>query len=475
MSLPIERMSRLYLESMSTSSGSQGRRREEEEEEAELASRSDTDTSIDFDETAGIATFPSGMRYSIHNLEPDPKDAVFRALGTPSKLSLRGCSPRGQHYVFLISETMEYHVRAPCGNSPYDGPSCSCRQDERGVGLQYPCRHTLWLCDQILSQLVPLQRDPYTWKIDGYTTEHGNVCDFISDFHLDVLADGLRCNIMAGESSRPRPHRIQTAREILATLSGSPVEQYRPDLTGETVGRGVVKEGDLEETIFRMLLQNDSLLSYFLASMRNHEPLNPRFRRFRDRADAVLDAFDTYVKASDLRRVELSKNPQWCYKTLKDILEQIKSIITYSERELDSFDCRAAANTLVYILDQVVSRNEDHSLMRSRDDSDSHSEGQRMDTRQINLCNELIVKSTHNFILDILDELQLEFLNHLLPDLSRIERTLANTNAPLSYCNKLRDIISRLHGASSRFESEPTESSRKRTSQDSDRYPKRVR
>ncbi|KAI0540776.1 hypothetical protein GGR58DRAFT_498900 [Xylaria digitata] len=458
---------------MSTSGGSQGRRRDEDS--AEFTYDSDIDTSVDFDEAAGIATFPSGMKYTVHDLDPGTKDAVTRALATPSKLALRGCSPRGQGYVFLISETIEYHVRASYGSGPYDGPSCSCRQDERSVGLQqHPCRHTLWLCDQILSQLVPLPRDPHTWRMDGYTTKHGNVCDFISDYHFDVLADSLRCDIMAGELVKPRPHRIQTAREILATLSGSSVENYRPDLTGENIWKRVVKEGDLEETIFRMLLQNDSLLSYFLASMRDHESLNPRFRRFRDRADTALDAFDNYIKASDLERVKLSKNPQWCYKTFKDISEQIKSIILHSEKEIDDFDRRAAASTLVYILGQIVSRNEDHNVTRNGDGG-SHSEGQHMDTRKINLCNELVVEPSHNFILDILDELPLEVVEHLLPDLRQIGRTIAHTNVPLSYCNKLEDIIARLRGVSSRSGSEPPESSRKRTSQDNDRHPKRVK
>ncbi|KAI0486062.1 hypothetical protein F4859DRAFT_511062 [Xylaria cf. heliscus] len=474
MSLPIERLSQLSLESMSTSRRSQSRRREEDS--AETTYESDIDTSIDFDETIGIATFPSGMRYSVHGLDPGTRDAVAQALNTPSKLALRGCSPREQDYVFLISETIEYHVRAPYGGSgPYDGPSCSCRQDERPVGLQHPCRHTLWLCDQLLSQLVPLPSDPYTWRLDGYTTEHGNVCDFIPDFQFDVLADSLRCDIMAGESLKPRPHRIQTAREILATLSGNSIETYRPDLTGEIVRKRVVKEGDLEETIFRMLLENDSLLEYFLNSMRNYEPLNPRFRRFRDRANAALEAFDDYIKASDPKRAELLKNLQWCCKTFKDISEQIRFILIHSEKELDDFDRRAAASTLVYILDQVISRSEDDDAIQNRDDSDSHSGGQINDARTTNIFNELIVEPSHNFILDVLDELQPKYVGHLLPELSRIEQAIAHTNVPGSYLGKLSEIISRLRDIGSSSSSEPADNSRKRASQDNDRYPKRVK
>ncbi|KAJ8106410.1 hypothetical protein ONZ43_g7073 [Nemania bipapillata] len=464
-------MSGLSLESMSTSAGSQSRRREDSS--AETAYESDIDTSIDFDETTGIASFSSGTRYSIHELDRGTKDAVIKALSTPSKLTLRGCSPRGQGYVFLISETIDYHVRAPYGIGPYDGPSCSCRQDERNTGLQHPCRHTLWVCDQILSQLVPLPRDPYTWRIDGYTTKHGNVCDFVSDFHLDVLADSLHCDVMTGEPIKPRSRRIQTVREILATFSGNPVEQYRPDLTGETMGKRVVKEDDLEETIFRMLLENDAIFSYFLASMRKCGALNPRFRGFRDRADTALDAFDSYIKASDLERAQLSKNPQWCYKTFKDILEQIKAIIL--NLEIDRLDYRAAANTLVYILDQIVRRNEDHDAIRDGNDDDNPGEAQFKGGRKINIFNELVVQSRHNFILDVLDELSVEFIDHLLPDLRRIEQSITNTNIPLAYLHKLRDIMSRLRVPSPRSGSEPTEGSRKRTSQGDDRHAKRVK
>ncbi|KAI1112453.1 hypothetical protein F5Y14DRAFT_442568 [Nemania sp. NC0429] len=441
----------------------------------ESSYESDIDATIDFDETTGIATFPSGTRYSIHGLDAGTKDAVVKALSTSSKLALRGCASRGQSYVFLVSETIDYHVRTPYGTSTYDGPSCSCRQDETSAGLQHPCRHTLWLCDQILSQLVPLPRDPHTWQIDGYTTQHGNVCDFIADFHFDVLADGLRCDIMAGEPLKPRRRRVRTAREILATLSGISVDTYRPDLVGETREKRVVKEGDLEETIFRMLLENDSLLTYFLTSMRKYAPLNPKFRRFRDRADAALDAYDSYIKASDIQKTEMSRIPQWCYNTFKDISAQIKAIIIHSERELDDFDCRAAATTLVYILDQVVSRNEDHDAARDRNDGHTDLQGQPNDAGKTNLYRELVVESRNHFILDILEELPPPFVRHLLPDLTRIEQAIVNTDVPQSYLDKLKRIIAYLRRANSTSAFEPAESSRKRTNQDTDRYAKRVK
>ncbi|KAI1173871.1 hypothetical protein F4777DRAFT_589572 [Nemania sp. FL0916] len=453
---------------MSTSAHSPSRRREEDS--AEAIYESDMDASIEFDESAGIATFSSGLRYSIRDLDTGTKDAIVKALSTPSRLTLRGCSPpRGQDYLFLVSETIDYHVRASEGTGPYGGsdgsPSCSCQQDERSMGLQHPCRHTLWLCDQILSQLVPLSEQPYTWALDGYTAEHGNVCHYISDYHLDVLADGLRCDIMTGESMKPRPRRIQTAREILATLSGNSLDKYRPDLTGEATGKRVVKEGDIEETVFRMLLENDSLLSYFLVSMRNHGPLNPRFRRFRDRTDAALDTFDTYAKALDLGDPKLlEKVPEWCYRTISDILRQIKALIDYPERELDNFDRRAAASTLIYILGQVVSRNEDHKDIRDNNN-----------TKTVNLYRDLVIKLGNNFVIDLLDTLSPDSFEHMLPDLDRIEEKIANTNVPASYLNKFDEIVTHIRNANLRSMSESTESSRKRMNQDDDRLSKRVK
>ncbi|KAI0195966.1 hypothetical protein F4808DRAFT_452794 [Astrocystis sublimbata] len=462
-------------------------KRKREEESPEPAYESDIDSSIDFDETTGIATFPSGRRYSVHGLDIGTRDTVIRALATPDnpskpKLAFRGCSSREQEYVFLVSETIEYHVKVPYGRSSrHNGPGCSCRGGGQVTGLRHPCRHTLWLCDQILNQLVPLSSDPYTWMIDGYTTEHGNVCDYVKDFHFDVLADSLRCDIKPGDG--PRPRRIQTAREILATLSGKPIRDYRPDLTGEHLGKKVVKEGDLEETIFRMLLANDSLLEYFLGSMRNHGSLNPRFRRFRDRADATLQAFDEYRRATDLKRAELQKDPAWCYRTFNDILKQInsilkqiRSIMIHSERKLDDFDQRAAASTLVYILDQIISRNDDGNATHSRDGSDSHDSAQADEARKFNLFNELIVESGHlHSILDTLDELQPEHVNHLLPDLSRIEQSLVQANVHGSYRSKLGRIISHLRDTGSISGPEPAGSSRKRTSHGDDRYHKRIR
>ncbi|KAI0394003.1 hypothetical protein F5Y17DRAFT_466509 [Xylariaceae sp. FL0594] len=463
---------------MSSSPDSQSRK--PEDDIAENPYESDIDTSIEFDEATGIATFPSGTQYSVNSLDTATREAVINAINTSSKLALRGCTAREQGYVFLISETIDYHVRTPYGGGLYGGPSCSCKSDEQSAGLQHPCRHSLWVCDQIVSQLVPLPSSPYTWNLDGFPQDTGNVCDYIADYHFDVLADSLRCDITAGEALKPRPRRVQTAREILATLSETPVEQYRPDLTGENDGRRVVKEGDLEGTIFRMLLRNDSILSYFLASMRDHEPLNPRFRHFRDRTDTAVNAFDLYVNASDSERGALSKDPHWCYKTIKDVCEQIKSVILYYDRGLDDHDRRAAANTLVYILGQVVSRNAEHLANRRGDSPWSSSQSGRSKT--FNLCR-LLVESNSTFILDILDQAPLkEFLHPLVPELGRIEeaarrQAAGNSNIPWlsAYVEKLGDIVSRQDRPCSRSSTGAAESSRKRMSEEIDRYAKRVR
>ncbi|KAI8632164.1 hypothetical protein F5Y19DRAFT_472186 [Xylariaceae sp. FL1651] len=448
---------------MSTSTGSQSRRREEDS--AESAYESDIDSGFDLDEASGIAIFPSGMRYSLHALDIGTREAVIKSISTPSKLALRGCSSRDQDYVFLVSESIEYHVRAGQTGSPYEIPSCSCQQDERVTGFQHPCRHTLWVCDQIASQILPHQSQPYTLHLNGYPSEEGNLCDYIPDYHFDALADGLHCDIKVGESANPSPRRIQTAREILATISETPVEQFRTDLHELEMEKRIIAKKDLEQTIFRMLLRNDSFFSYFLSSMRHYDLLNPRFRRFRDQADTALAAFDKHVMLSfEERRCSL-KNFKWCVNTFKHIEQQIKSIILNSERELDDVDRRAAAHTLVYVLDRVLDHHQDHKH-KDRDDEPE---------TVINLCDALIVKSDKSYILDVLEEFPAESISHLAPELCRIQEKATNIHIPQSYINKLQRTIYRLRSSSSSPEPEPAQGSRKRSSQDYDRNTKRVK
>ncbi|KAI1493146.1 hypothetical protein F5X96DRAFT_267069 [Biscogniauxia mediterranea] len=456
MSSPTERFSQLSLGSMPPLTRLQSRMQEDEETDYD----SDTDSGFDVDEESSMVTYPSNMTYSLHALDEHTRSHVINALSTDStsKIVLRGCQSRGQDFIFELSELVEYTVRTGTANSQYAQPSCNCEQYRRGGP---PCRHTLWLCDQITSQMLPYPEESLTLTPDGYSEQLGNACDQIPEFQFDVLADSLQCDLASqGQETIPSPRRVQTVREMLATLNETPVDEYRPDLFDPKKGKRVVKSGDLEQTIFRMLLRNHEFFSYFLSSMRNYDLLNPQFRRFRNRADAALAGLDEYAEHASEQGALGRKDVEWCARNLNDICLQILSAIFSTETRLDEYGMRAAARTLIHILREVVDRNKDigpPSLPKDRR----------------NLYFRLIGDKDRKFVLKVLENINPSAISHLMAHLVVIEEKILQFGVPPSYINKLRDIMSHVRSQSS--SSGFATGSRKRTSQGQDRRAKRMK
>ncbi|KAI1504436.1 hypothetical protein F5X99DRAFT_40552 [Biscogniauxia marginata] len=459
MSPPTERFSQLSLGSMPPTTRLQSRMQLEEDEETDYDS--DTESGFDVDEENAMVTYPSNMTYSLHALDEDSRQTVINALSTDStsKIVLRGCQSRDHDFIFELSELVEYTVRTGTANSRYAQPSCNCEQARREGP---PCRHTLWLCDQITSQMLPYPEESLTLTVDGYSEQLGNACDQIPEFQFDVLADSLQCDVASqGQETSPSPRRVQTVREILATLNETPVDEYRPDLFDPKKGKRVVKSGDLEQTIFRMLLRNHEFFSYFLSSMRNYDLLNHRFRRFRNRADAALAGLDEYTEDHSQQGALGRKDVEWCARNLNDICLQISSAIFSTETGLDVYDLRAAARTLIHVLGQVVDRNRDvgpASLAKDRR----------------NLYFRLVGDKDRKFVLKVLENIQPSAVGHLTPHLVAIEEKILRFGAPPSYVNKLRDIISHVR-SHQRSSSGFATGSRKRTGQGQDRRAKRMK
>ncbi|KAI1329629.1 hypothetical protein F5Y16DRAFT_397277 [Xylariaceae sp. FL0255] len=463
MSVPIERMSQLSLESMSASTNFQSQGRVEDSGESSY--ESDGDAGFEYDERSNIAVFPSGIRYSLLELDIGTRESVVKAINASSKFAsrftLRRYQDRNDHYVFLLSESTEHHVRLGKTNGRYVFPSCSCQQDGTGGYLeQHPCRHTLWFCDQIAKQILPYQHQPYSLGMAGWTTKEGNLCDDVELYGLDMLATGLNCVSFE--------NRVRTAREILATIGGTSVQELRGDLQDSNQ---VIKQGDLEQTVFRMLLHNDALYSYFLSSLRHFERLNPRFRPFRDQVDAALTALDELPRNSLAQ--DFHKEFDRCFTRFKHVEQQIMSLRLHSEpdRELDEFDQRAAVYTLIVVLCRAL------EYYQNREWRNEHGE-----IVPFNLCQKLIDESSPHFILDLLGEFDSEILRYFSHDLAKLAAKLVEKRMPQSYIDKLNSIISIVNADTSTSESEAAESSRgnrssnqKRSSQELEHSAKRVK
>ncbi|KAI0890614.1 uncharacterized protein GGS22DRAFT_15853 [Annulohypoxylon maeteangense] len=447
MSPPTERFKKLSLEGMPPVTRLQSQRLQAEDSSSE----SETEPDFDFDDD-GYMTSPSNLRYSLDLLDDETRDNITRAIEVPSQFVLRGCQAGDQRCLFLITEPIEYTIRTGMEDSGYGVPSCTCESGERG---ESPCRHILWLFDQITSQVLSVQRGPFTLSQHGIATELGNPYDAISDFHLDMLADSLHCDVV-GQSPDPNPRRIQESREMLASLNEVPIDEYRPDLfDNPRKGKKVIKRGDLEQTIFRMLLCNDDFFQYFLTSMRADELNKNRFRSLQHRADAALAGLQQYSENPHLQNVAQPKNVEWCAMHLAMVTHQIHSVIHNTDRPLETWELRAAARTAIHALEQVVDHNEDVGPPD-------------LPKEKRNLFFRLVGDQDRNFAVDVLSSIPPQVLSLWIDDLTAIQEKISELGAPDSYITRLSSLVNHLR-------SHRTATGSKRTSQGQDRRAKRMK
>ncbi|KAI1374134.1 hypothetical protein F4677DRAFT_180522 [Hypoxylon crocopeplum] len=461
MSIPTERFEELSLGSMPPTTRLQSRMRQVEDSSS--SSESDIELDFEVDDDGVLMVSPSNLKYSLESLDEETRDNVTKAIEVPSQFVLRGCQAGDQRCFFLITEPVEYTIRTGTEQSGYGVPSCTCEGGERG---ESPCRHILWLFDQITSHVLGVQEDPFIMTEHGYSTELGNPYDAISDFHLDMLADSLHCDVV-GQSADPNPRRVRETREILASLNEVPVDEYRPDLfNNPRKGRRAVKRGDLEQTIFRMLLRNDDFFQYFLSSMRADELARNRFRSLQHRADAALAGLRQYSDGSALQAVARPKDVKWCAAHLSAVARQIYAVIHTTDRPLETWELRAAARASVHILGEIVANhNRDVGPVDLPKD-------------ERNLYHRLIGSggnqddATDFFVVDILDSIPPEVLGPWIDDLAAIEDKIAEQGAPAPYTARLGSLVSHLR---SRWAPAGTAGGSKRAGQGQERRAKRMK
>ncbi|KAK7989020.1 hypothetical protein PG989_009335 [Apiospora arundinis] len=339
---PTERFSQLSIESMPPTTRSRSRIQDPDDSPAE----SQHDSVEPGYNPDGSITFPSGLSYSLDELDEATQEEIAEIMA------------REDFIVFQVAELVQHSVRAIKPGSQQPLPDCSCEEHAR---TQRPCRHMLWLYDQITNQLEPTQASPLTLTRGAYPSELGNIYDRINEFHLDMLAEALHSQVPdmdTNDDNRVNPRRVQTIREMLASLNAAPTEGYRPDLfTHPTKGKRIIKARDLEGTIFRMLLRNDSFFQYFRSSLKYDELLRSPLRKLQWRVETAIAKFDTFRLAPGRPSQGRAKNAEWCAGHLLDVDRQIKSIIQHTDHPLSDRERHEIISFLVHMIQEVVQRN----------------------------------------------------------------------------------------------------------------------
>lgn len=390
-----------------------------------------------------------------------------------------------------------------------------------------PCKHLLWLFDHVAGQTTAYEHEPgekpLKLNTKGYANEMGDPYQKISSFHLDVLADGLHCTVVPenglpspispvrpssthgfaegtdltpgddsdvdefddDETSTPNPLRVLEAREILSSIVNSykdkPVESWRPDLSGTFSPHGrnrrnpgsqtLICRGDLEATIFRMLISNDNMFKLFVDQLGESDPIKNRFRKLGQRVDKVLSDLDAYSasladyqetahsvssvtansvgfpedRPSGCRLDEAPSNVFWAANHILGAVEIINRSIFSRDEPLQLWEQRAVARTLVHILKAVVDRDRDfHPGPKKRD--------RNLFAR---LIGEAFSDGTMDrgdyFVLSQLNSIPPSSLSHCLDTLEDIVVKLADKEVPIRYVEELKSIIYRGKSSSRRI------------------------
>jgi hypothetical protein len=451
-SAPITKFSKLSLEGMAPTTRSQASQRgsssqQQQSNESSSDPESGSDSSIVEDEPAFIRS-PTKLLYKIDALLDDTRATVRDTFKDPPKIALQYCRLRDNVYAFQMTELKPLSIRIGSPDSNFPVPSCSCGKG--GPGGSGPCKHLLWLLDQLVKQTL-YDHDPskpLTLTQEGYPEEIGDPFQGISAFRLDLLADGLHCDVITPDSEDDEgslnPCRVREARELLAAVSspsdGPPPEDYRPDIfASPTTGKKVIKRRDLECTVFRMLLANNEFFHYFLSLMRSSDPVNDPFRKLDQRAERVLSDLDAYsasgaARTSPSSSAEGPRDVPWAAHHLLGIVNLIKTAIFKRDQPLEAWERISAARALVHILGAVCDRNRD-----------AHPGPNRLDR---NLYLRLVGDKDRDFVIGVLNLLP-DAAAQFVHNLEAISEQLGVHGAPASYVEKFRSLLSRLRSSAS--------------------------
>ncbi|KAJ4271891.1 hypothetical protein NW762_000600 [Fusarium torreyae] len=408
------------------------------QDESSSESETDSDSSefqddrSDFDdEEPAVIRSPTKLTYLVDHLPENTQSMVRDTFKEPPKIALEKCRRIDDTYAFQMTELVTRSVRIRAQEDGTSNLSCSCQNDEQ------PCQHLLWLLDQIVKQTL-YENDlsqPLRMNTTGYAEELGDPFKNISKYRLEVLANGLHCHLVTPDSeydNEPDTFRAQEAREILSSVYNMNPEDFRPDIFDQiSPGKKTIKRHSLEQTIFRMLLDNHHFFHYFRSLSRPHDPIKDPFYKLTQRIDRVLRDLDTVGSSTG---PESPHDVPWAASHILGCVRRMRHEIYTRDSPLSAREALSAARNLVHILDLVVSHNRDQGSSRAP----------RVDR---NLYLRLIGDRDLDFILNVLNlipEAASQFLHNLEAILDRIEIY----GAPAGYVQRFRAMLKRLRASS---------------------------
>jgi len=454
MTSPTTRLSKLSLESMPPTTRSQSHQQSSD------TGRGNHDSERGDEDYDGPVRSPTtNLFYNLDNLDEETEEVIRELFRQPAQeetpqivLEWCGFSNDPDIYAFQLQEVVPRTIRIGSPTSRIPQPRCNCMEED-----SRPCRHVIWLMDQLAKQTV-LDHDPDE-ELDmdgqGFPKQLGSPHARISDLHIDVLADSLHCDFGPSEEySEPNPHRVREVREILAAIAGTAyedsVDEYRPDLfdTPPLIrSDDILTRGELEYTLLRLLLSNNEFFALFLKLLAPHDKVRDPYRKLQQRVERVLASLNAYsssfahpaaataAAAGTAGDSEGPRNVAWAARHILAVVGHIEMLLVRGQPPA-AWERTSAARALVWILKTVV-------LEHNRDAHPGASQDDR------NLYQRLVGNPREGpaFVVDALRFLPDQ--NQYIDELEYVRDAVQVAGYQEGFMRKLEDLIRKLRRRSS--------------------------
>lgn len=446
----------------------------------------DSDASMEGDEdededTRTVISSPySKISYDISNLDQDTQSEVrqlFRETpaSEPPPLVLQWCQfnqdqEDNQFYAFQLHEVVPRSIRIGSPTSKYHQARCNCMGDS-----PKPCKHLIYLLDQLnrITGDKVLDEHVQTLRPDGSPTQMDQPFDKIANFHLDLLASNLHCDVGSPESQATiNPVRLQETRELLAAVGNSDADDYavknfRPDIFEQDRDlllqqHNILTDDDLTKTVARMLMTNNDFFAYFLKLLGPTSRARDCFRNIQRHVDRVLRELNAYhrqhttsgqpqetMATAAHSAAEGPRDVAWAATHILRAVATIQYLLQNREDPPPPAERASAARTLVRILYTVVfDWNRDitsssipttTTTTTTTSSNTSLVPGSIHTNLYLRLMNTQTTPTSKSFILDSLANLPEQ--NQWIETLEEIEAKLTTYAPPPTYMMRLRNLI----------------------------------
>ncbi|KAF7718330.1 Uncharacterized protein PECH_001078 [Penicillium ucsense] len=430
----------------SESSSEEGESEDEEDEEGE---EEDEESGEESSSQVSTIQARSGITYDLTNL--DTESGAKALLGLTGHFEVVNCGTSSTGYSFQLLDRPRVHI------GPGKSPTCTCTTFQSHPNVA--CHHIFWLLDQLHSCFFA---DPASTELalshDGRPSMHPQIGELLSG-KLEAVADRLNwpCLRAEGDERRTGMTRAEKVRDVLSAFSPKVLpEDFRRDLVETTAQSRTpeqcVVQGDLEATIFRLAVHDDSVFTSICKAMPSGACAVIYFDKIQEQLRRLLAEFDRYCTTGETTAGSVS--PGRGLFEVEEVVQQLRRSVSLIHANIAlraPYGSEGAAKALVFILEAVAARNKDALEGNTWGRASFHGE----DEDQRNLYHILIGSDDMDletdselFVLDALNALPPAELTLHLPKLLEIRSKIEVNRAPKQYLIRLGALIRVVEAAS---------------------------